>query len=416
MFSRFRHVWICSTLSVAISMSTVHLFAAAPQPPDANVVSVVEGTNQFALDLYAKLGTASDGNLFFSPQSISTALSMTYAGARGDTSLQMGKALHLNLAPDDLASAQATLIKQLNDAGKNGLYQLSIANRLWGQQGYHFLEGFLKTLRDDYQADLEQLDFQTQPERARQTINDWVAQATQGKIKDLIPSGLLNEMTRLVLTNAVYFKGKWQQPFKPDATKPAPFFLSAGKQADVPMMYQKQRCRFGKFDLAGQAGLQVLELPYQGDELSMVVLLPNQKDGLSALEKQLTVENLKLWTTKLSLPEVKIWLPKFKLSAEFQLRDVLADLGMPLAFTPHRADFSGMDGQHDLYISAVVHKAYVDVNEEGTEAAAATGVAVGAMAMPANPPEFRADHPFLFLIRDKKTGCILFMGRMTDPR
>jgi serpin B len=313
--------------------------------------------------------------------------------------------------------AQAALIKQLNDAGKSGLYQLSIANRLWGQEGHHFLEAFLKTLRDDYQADLQQLDFQTQPEQARQTINQWVEQATQGKIKDLIPQGLLNEMTRLVLTNAVYFKGKWQQPFKPDATQPAPFFLSAGKQADVPLMYQKQHCRFGKFDLAGQAGLQVIELTYQGDELSMVVLLPNQKDGLSALEKQLSVDNLKQWTTKLAQPEVKIWLPKFKLSAEFQLRDVLTDLGMPLAFTPHRADFSGMDGQHDLYISAVVHKAYVDVNEEGTEAAAATGVGVvGAMARPPKPQEFRADHPFLFLIHDEKTGCILFLGRVTDPR
>jgi serpin B len=416
MFSRFRHVWIYITLSVAISMAPVRLLAAAPQPPDANMASVVESTNQFALDLYAKLGTASDSNLFFSPQSISTALSMTYAGARGDTAAQMGKVLHLSQAPYNFSSAQATLIKQLNDAGKNGLYQLSIANRLWGQQGYHFLEGFLKTLRDDYQADFQQLDFQTQPEQARQTINDWVEQATQGKIKDLIPQGLLNEMTKLVLTNAVYFKGKWQQPFKPDATKPAPFFLSAGKQADVPLMYQKQRCRFGKFDLAGQAGLQVLELPYQGDELSMVVLLPNQKDGLSALEKQLSMDNLKQWTTKLAQPEVKIWLPKFKLNAEFQLRDVLTDLGMPSAFLPDRADFSGMNGQHDLYISAVVHKAYVDVNEEGTEAAAATGVVSRAMAMPANPTEFRADHPFLFLIRDKKTGCILFMGRVTDPR
>jgi serpin B len=416
MFSRLHHVWTCITLSVLIIMAPIELLAAAPQPPNAAVASVVESTNQFALDLYAKLGTASDGNLFFSPQSISTALSMTYAGARGDTALQMGKVLHLNLSPDNLVLAQAALIKQLNDAGKSGLYQLSIANRLWGQQGYKFLEGFLKTLRDDYRADLQQLDFQTQPEQARQTINQWVEQATQGKIKDLIPEGLLNKMTRLVLTNAVYFKGKWQQPFKPDATQPAPFFLSAGKQADVPLMYQKEHCRFGKFDLAGQTGLQVIELPYQGDELSLVVLLPNQKDGLSALEKQLTVDNLKQWTTKLAQPEVKIWLPKFKLSAEFQLRDVLTDLGMPLAFTPHRADFSGMDGQHDLYISAVVHKAYVDVNEEGTEAAAATGTVMRGHAMAANPPEFRADHPFLFLIRDKKTGYILFLGRVTDPR
>jgi serpin B len=416
MFSRLHHVWICITLSLLIIMAPIDPVAAAPQPTDTNVASVVGSSNQFALDLYAKLGAASEDNLFFSPQSISTALAMTYAGARSDTAAEMGKVLHLDLSPDNLSLAQATLIKQLNDAGSSGQFQLSIANRLWGQQGHHFLEGFLKTLRDDYQADLQQLDFQTQPEQARQTINQWVEQATQGKIKDLIPQGLLNEMTRLVLANAVYFKGKWQQPFKPDATKSAPFFLSADKQSDVPLMYQQQHCRFGKFDLADHTGLQVIELPYQGDELSMVVLLPHQTGGLSALEKQLSVDNLKQWTSKLAQPEVKISLPKFKLSAEFQLRDILTDLGMPLAFAPDKADFSGMDGQHDLYISAVVHKAYVDVNEEGTEAAAATGVVSRAMAMPANPVEFRADHPFLFLIRDQKTGCILFMGRVTDPR
>jgi serpin B len=389
---------------------------SATQPTDANVASAVESSNQFALDLYAKLASGSGGNLFFSPQSISTALSMTYVGARGETAQQMEKVLHLDLAPDNLAVAQAALIKQLNEAGRSGMYQLSVANRLWGQQGYTFLDGFLKTLHDDYQADLQQLDFKTQPEQARQTINNWVEQATQGKIKDLIPEGLLNSMTRLVLTNAVYFKGNWKSQFQPQATKPTPFFLSTNQQVDVPLMHQTEHCRFGKFALAGQSGLEVLELPYKGDELSMIVLLPSEIDGLAALEKQLSVDNLKQWTTKLAQPEVKIWLPKFKLSAEFQLGDVLSALGMPQAFSPDKADFSGMDGKQDLYISAVVHKAYVDVNEEGTEAAAATGVGVTAMAAPIRQLEFKADHPFLFLIRDNQSGCILFIGRVTDPR
>jgi serine protease inhibitor len=403
-------------LMVIIMMPDNKILAAQPKTP-SETDPVVTSSNQFAVDLYAKLAAESDKNLFFSPESISSALSMTYVGARGDTATEMGKVLHLDSAGENIAAAQAALNKQLNDGGKGGDYQLAIANRLWGAEGHHFLEKYLKTLRDDYSADLEQLDFKANAEKARKTINDWVEKATQGKIQDLIPEGMVDATTKLVLTNAVYFKGKWSKPFNADATQKAPFYLPSGEQADVALMHSKQERRVGKFDLAGQGQVQVLELPYEGDQLSMVILLPEAKDGLAALEKQLSMENLKQWMTKIRGGDVNVWLPKFKMSSEFQLRDVLAELGMPEAFSG-KADFSGMDGERDLLISAVVHKAYVDVNEEGTEAAAATGVGMRVMARPINPQvvEFRADHPFLFLIRSMKTGCILFMGRVNDPR
>ncbi len=242
-----------------------------------------------------------------------------------------------------------------------------------------------------------------------------MAEATKGKITDLIPAGVLSDMTRLVLTNAIYFKGNWLHQFNKDSTQPAPFHLSATQKVEVPLMFQKERYKFGRAKF-GESGLKVLELPYKGEELSMVLLLPDETDGLAALEKELTAENLKSWTAKLGKPEVMVFLPKFKMTAEFQLNDVLAKLGMPLAFAPGSADFSGMDGKMDLYISAVVHKAFVDVNEEGTEAAAATGVVFGVTSVPVDPPEFRADHPFVFLIRDNRSGAILFMGRVLDPR
>jgi serpin B len=421
MFSRRRFLRICRVfflgtvaLWLGMDIMAVERISAATPTAQEDMTTVADSSNQFALDLYAKLGAASDKNLFFSPESISSALSMTYVGARGETAAQMGKVLHLDGVGDSFVSAQGMLIKQLNDGGKSGQYQLSVANRLWGDTGHHFLELFLKILRDDYQADLELVDFKTNAEGARKTINDWVEQATQGKIKDLIAPGVVDSMTRLVLTNAVYFKGKWKEQFKPEATKNAPLYLASGEQADVPLMRQKQRGRVGKYDLAGQGSVQVMELPYQGDALSMVVLLPEQKDGLAGLEKQLSTENVKEWTAKLNESEVSVWLPKFKMNTEFELAKVLAGLGMPTAFSAE-ADFSGMDGTRDLFISAVVHKAYVDVNEEGTEAAAATGVVMEDKAV-MMPNLFRADHPFVFLIRENKTGCILFMGRVADPR
>ncbi len=379
---------------------------------------VVEGNNKFALELYAKLQN-SDGNLFFSPYSISTALAMTYAGARGRTAEQMVEVLrfpidnppsHLNSW--QLASEFGKLVKDLNARGKGGAYELTVANALWGQKDYGFLADFLELVEKHYGGRLNEVDFIGATETARQTINTWVEKKTNDKIKNLIPKGLLDSMTRLILTNAIYFKGNWAQQFKEDRTREAPFTLSDGKKIDVPMMNQTT-----KFNYMETATLQGLELPYVDKELSMIVLLPKKLDGFGDLEQSLTQENLSEWQSKLRKREVIVSFPKFKLTSQFSLASVLKAMGMKDAFS-RSANFSGMNGKRDLLISAVIHKAYVDVNEEGTEAAAATAVTMRLTSMgpDSRPPVFRADHPFLFLIRDNQSGSILFIGRVMNPK
>jgi serpin B len=289
-------------------------------------------------------------------------------------------------------------------------YELRIANRLWGQRGYGFLSSYLETTRENYGAELAQVDFDSQAEQVRREINAWVEEQTNDKIKDLIPSGALDSLTRLVLTNAVYFKGKWEHEFDKKATQDTPFTLSAGEKIDVPLMFQKKRFRYGE---TGE--LQLLEMPYKGDDLSMLVLLPKKVDGLAAMEEKLSAESLAQWSSEMRRQEVRTYIPRFKLTEEFQLNSMLSALGMPSAFAPTKADFSGMNGKRDLYITAALHKAFVDVNEEGTEAAAATGIVIGVTSVRPEPKVFRADHPFVFFIRHNPTGSILFMGRVTNP-
>ena len=307
--------------------------------------------------------------------------------------------------------------KQLLDATrppKKGGYQLSVANALWGQKGYGFLPAFLKLVRSNYGAPLNEVDFVGATEAARKTINDWVEKETRDKIKDLIKPGVLDSLTTLVLTNAIYFKGDWASQFNEDVTKDAPFTLSAAEKVDVPMMNQK-----GDFGYMETEGFQALELPYAGDDLSMVVFLPRKVDGLKGFEKMLTMENLRRWISNLRKQKVIVFLPRFKMTSAFRLGQALKSLGMIDAFTLVAADFSGMNGSRDearrLYIQAVIHKAFVDVNEEGTEAAAATAVVAAESVRPA-PPVFRADHPFFFLIRDNRTGSLLFLGRVMNPQ
>ncbi|HZT83548.1 MAG TPA: serpin family protein [Gemmataceae bacterium] len=383
----------------------------AAEVPAADKAAVVKGDNEFALDLYAKL-RAQEGNLFLSPASIATALAMTYGGARGETAEQMAKALHFTLPPDRLHPAFAALLKEINTPGKERGYQLSTANALWGQKGYHFLPGYLKLTRDNYGAGLNEVDFAGNTEGARKTINLWVEKETHDKIKDLIKPGMLDGMTRLVLTNAIYFKGDWVRKFKKERTREEPFFAPGGKQVKTPLMHETSTFKY----LDGGT-FQALELPYKGRELSMVVLLPKKNDGLPDLEKQLTAARLNEWLGKLRPEEVNVTLPRFKMTAEFQLSSQLSALGMKRAFSK-QADFSGMNGgQEPLFISDVIHKAFVDVNEEGTEAAAATAVIVRATsAQPHVPPTFRADHPFVFLIRDNRSGSLLFLGRLVNPQ
>ena len=379
------------------------LSAGEPQ----KMTALVQGNNAFGLDLYGQLRRP-PGNLFLSPHSIATALAMACGGARGDTAAQMARALHCTLAEDELGPAYAALDGELNAGGKTD-YQLSIANRLWGQKRFPFLDSYRELTARCFGAPVEELDFQ-QPEAARSTINRWVEEQTHEKIKDLLPAGSISGDTRLVLTNAIYFLGNWQKQFEEKATRDAAFYPAAGKETQVPMMYQQSHFRLGAAD-----GLQLLELPYKGERLSMLVLLPDQRDGLPKLEASLSAGKLEGWLKTLVRREVRVSLPKFKLSSQFILNDPLSALGMTLPFGD-KADFSGMDGRRDLYISVVVHKAFVDVNERGTEAAAATGIAMKAMAMGPPPAQFRADHPFLFLIRDEPSGSILFFGRMAEPQ
>jgi serpin B len=370
--------------------------------------AVVEGNNQFALDLYAKLRGEKADNLFFSPYSISTALAMTYAGATGETEKEMAEVLHFLVPQDRLPLGFASMMARLHSEKEGN--QLRIANRLWGQQSYHFLPEFLRVTREDYGAELALQDFVTKTEEARKTINAWVEKQTEEKIKDLIPPGVLDQMTRLVLTNAIYFKGKWANQFDKKATEEAPFKLTPGEAVSVPMMHRKDSFKYGMTDDA-----QILELPYVGDELSMLIVLPKAVDGLADLEKRLTPANLGKWLSELRKKEVNVYLPRFTMTSQFQMNEVLKSMGMSSAFAPDAANFSGMDGKRDLFISAVIHKAFVDVNEEGTEAAAATGVVMRAKRAQITPV-FRADHPFVFLIRDNKTGAILFMGRVANPK
>jgi serpin B len=376
----------------------------------ADTNDVIRGNNRFALELYTKLAQEKKNeNLFFSPYSISTALAMTYAGAKGNTEKQMADVLHFELPQDKLHPAFASLEKRLNEGGKKGVYELNVANALWGQKGYKFLDSFIEQVNKNYSAGLNEVDFKKDAEGTRQTINKWIENKTKDKIREPIKPGILNELTRLVLTNAIYFRGKWAIEFDKKDTKDAPFHITATKETNVQMMYIKKH-----FKYADVGNLQVLELPYKGGDLSMVVLLPKEVNGIDELEKSLTLDNLAKWIGKSFKLEVGVHLPKFKMTSEFSLGEVLSQMGMQDAFSLPPADFSGMTEGKELFISAVIHKAFVEVNEEGTEATAATAIVI-ATSMQREQPVFWADHPFIFLIRDNKTGSILFMGKVMNP-
>lgn len=402
-----------AALLVSLGFITYSVASPANEPSpetEIKVSEIAESGNQFAIDLYQQL-RSQDGNLFFSPSSISTALAMTYGGAAGETEAEMAKTLHFELPQAELHNAMSSLQSLWITSNQNKDVRLNLANRLWGHQGYEFLPAFLKLTREKYSAQLARLNF-AKPEDAKRTINDWVQDRTEGKIQNLIPSGVLTPDTRLVLTNAVYFYGNWSTPFMKQLTRDQDFHLSAINTIKVPTMYQQGKLRYGEVD-----DLQILELPYGDGDLSMVILLPKEIDGLAGLESKLSLENLKSWLGSVKIEDaVQVTLPKFKTTSQFELADALQAMGMRQAFNARTADFSGMTGDRDLFISAVVHKAFVDVNEAGTEAAAATGVVISRTSVPIKaPPFFRADHPFVFLIRDNRHGGILFLGRMTDP-
>ncbi len=385
----------------------------SPKVSPGDQAQLVASDDAFAFALFDAL-RGQPGNLFFSPYSISSALAMTYAGARGDTETQMADTLRFTLPQARLHPAFDALDLALaSHTQVSGTFQLTVANSLWGQQGHPFLQGFLTLLRQYYGAGFRLLDFQDAPDPSRRTINAWVADNTQGKITDLIPSGAIDSSTRLVLANALYFKAKWMEPFDRNATSNQVFHLLDDSQVTVPMMEQVTHLSY-----AEATSYQVVDLPYSGGQVSMVILLP-RAGQLDALEKSLTTGEITPTLQSLGEAKVHLTLPKFKYGSSFSLGETLQGLGMPDAFSPSAADFSGMDGQqHGLFISDVIHKALVAVDEDGTEAAAATSVAM-AGAVAAAPIEkivqFKADHPFIYLIRDDQTGTILFLGRVEDP-
>jgi serpin B len=380
--------------------------AMADTDNDLKVVS--QGINKFSFDLYKKLKDENkEENLFYSPASISIALAMTYAGARGNTEKQMANVLNFTLPQDRLHPAYSKLIENLKS---NKDYELNIANALWLQKDYKYLQEFLNIMEKYYKGGFNEVDYITDPEGARIKINDWVSRETKEKIKDILNPKDITRLTRLVLTNAIYFKGKWQTEFNKTATRDEDFYLINGQKTKVKMMYQKNTFNYYEND-----DLQLLEIPYKGNKISMVIILP-KVGKFKTVENIMDEKKLQEWLKNAMGTEVKVYIPRFKFTQSFDLSKNLSDMGMEDAFSA-AADFSGINGKkNDLYIRRVIHKAFVEVNEEGTEAAAATAVVLDTKALILiKELVFKADHPFIFLIRDKEAGSILFMGRVMDP-
>jgi len=376
--------------------------AATPE----GVASVAEANNRFAIDFYKEITKTEEGNVLFSPWSLESALSMTYEGARGRTAEEMQSVLHVPEDADVRRPAFARLMNLLNPSGKQ--YILATANALWAREDFPFLNEYLDAMTAHYLARIENMDF-NDAERSSQIINAWVEERTYGRIKDLIsPDVLRLAATQLVLTNAVYFKGNWATQFEEGKTQEADFTVSPGDVVKAQMMTM-----YGKrFNYTEAAGVQIVELPYEGGDLSMVILLPN--GSIDELEASLDNDMLNEWLSRLYEPEIStLSIPKLKFETKYSLNDALSAMGMPTAFSSD-ADLSGMDGLGGLFISAVIHQTFLVVNEEGTEAAAATAV-VGTVEFEPIPLLFIADHPFIFLIRENDTGLILFMGRVMDP-
>ncbi len=385
-----------------------------PQTETGDIETLAADNTAFALDLYRQLHNQEE-NLFYSPYSISVALAMTYAGAAGQTGTEMAETMHFSLDQArlhpamnalDLALVRSTDTETQKDDSK---FQLNLVNSLWGQQGYNFRSEFLDILAENYGAGLRTEDFSANPEKSRKNINDWVSDETMKKIQDLVPQGVINSLTRLVLVNAIYFDGSWVLPFKESDTVEEDFYPLAGGTEKAEMMHQK-----GSFLYAAGDNFQAVTLPYQDSSLSMLILLP-ARGGLEQFEESFTPELLSEIIGNMGTNQIDLRLPRFHLEHDLMLAKTLADMGMPRAFSMD-ADFSGMDGTKDLYLQDVVHKAFVDVDEAGTEAAAATAAIVGLKSLPPQQDavEMRVDRPFVFMIRDSTTGTVLFMGRVAS--
>ncbi|WOX57175.1 serpin family protein [Methanoculleus receptaculi] len=399
---------ICVLVLALIAAGLSAAGTTRPDTPDG-AVSVAAGNNLFAFDLYRHLAADpayAGENLFFSPYSIASALAITCEGARGTTADEIESVLHLPTNETLRREGFADLNAALNSGSGN--CTLRTANALWAEKTHSLLPDYIETAARWYGANATNLNFAENPEGSRETINRWVEEKTEDRIRDLLPPGSIDPLTRLVITNAIYFKGAWAQQFDPARTTEEEFRVSPNETVAVPMMHGN-----AVYPYTETGTLQVLEMPYasgDGTELAMLVLLP-KGDSLTAAEEVLDAERLAGLRESLASQNVRVFFPKFTLDASYGLTPALAAMGMPTAFTGGDADLSGMDGTRDLFVTGIFHKAFVDVNEEGTEAAAATGVAAGLGVTPV----FRADHPFVFLITEKDSGTILFAGRVVNP-
>jgi serpin B len=406
-----------SPVSSDVSPAVIDNPELSPDNSDAFLGALVDGNNAFGMDLFHRLGptVAAGKNLVFSPYSIVTAMTMVWTGARNNTETQMAQALHFAGGRDTISGGFQSLQSSLNELGKENGFDFKVANSIWVQKDYKLLQPFLEGLKNDFDAPPNPVDFNN-PATARLQINQWVEDKTNFKIKDLLgPGALDSQIIRMLLVNAVYFKADWLSAFKPADTQSLPFHTGADNASPVPMMQQQKDFMIAQDDTA-----QVLEMPYKGDELAMDVILPRAADGLPALEQKVSPDMLNTWFLKMSSQPVQVKLPKFKFTyGTVDLKPFLSDLGMAEAFDSVKGDFSGITGNKDFFIQFVMHKAFVSVDEKGTEAAAATAVGLSMASVAMSPPQpilFNADHPFLFLIRDKLTRNILFIGRVADPR
>ncbi|XP_048655922.1 serpin B6-like isoform X2 [Marmota marmota marmota] len=376
---------------------------------------LLEGTGTFALNLLKRLGEDSSRNVFYSPISMSSALAMVLMGAKGTTAVQMAQVLSLNKSSNsgggDVHQSFQSLLTEVNKTDTQ--YLLRTANRLFGEKSYDFLSSFKDSCQKFYQAEMEELDFLNATEESRKHINTWVAKKTEDKITELLSPGSLNTNTKLVLVNAIYFKGNWDKQFDKELTQERPFKVSKNEEKPVQMMFKKSTF---KMTYIGEIFTKILVLPYVSEELNMIIMLPDEHIDLKTVEKELTYEKYIEWTNPdlMDEEEVEVFLPRFKLQENYDLEEVLRSLGMTDAFDEARADFSGMSSRKDLYLSKVVHKSFVEVNEEGTEAAAATA-AIMMMRCIRFTARFCADHPFLFFIQHSRTRGILFCGRVSSP-
>ncbi len=404
-------------LPIALLLSVIACCLTLDVSDDTSDEELVQANNAFACDLYGELRSR-EGNVLFSPYSIFSALAMSREGARGETARQMDRALHTS--GESLAQPSGSLAAALEpesvlkdrwdrSAGKVPAYELSVANALWGQEGLSFEVPFLDALEKGFGAPLQRIDFR-RSEEARSRINRWVEKNTKGRIQDIVPPPLPTPETLLALANAIHFKAQWEEQFRRRSTEDAPFAVSESRQVSVPMMRQVETHGYAELE-----GGQLLELAYRGAQTSMVILLPTRVDGLPELERRLNGDTLAGWLRSAKATRVAVQLPRFEFTTPSELLEPLRKLGMEHAFDVRQADFRGMTGEVPLFIGAVLHKAFIAVDEEGTEAAAATvAMALGAADM-GEPVSFVADHPFLFMIRHRPTGCILFLGRVVDP-